>query len=590
MSVQFSISIDFEIPTQILSDNDLIAFGQSTFKYDKDDHSVLVFRLVHQNFVEETIALSDDDGEPFVIRPVKAEIKTEAEELRSIDSMNEYDTGFDSAGENGSFEAQDEAHDWHRAEMFMDRLDFDQTNDGMDDVVELVSTARSTVAVPSTSSFIPHIELPDVIPITTKIKEEVGWNSYEYEKTLRQKNEKEMAEPAAHDTINLCSDDDDDDYTPTAPKELSEASISHRRNKKHKSTEYEYEMKLPEIETKRICIAKQPQEKKKVDNGLPESEKNRLIDSVQLNRECLRVKAHVVTHSRANLLVLDMLGAGIDSSATATMGKRKPSMPVRNAKIEPVTLPLEEDAAYPCKWSAYTYANRLISEITGWDVQWLLDQKSDAPICDANFEPFFIPENFDSPQEYQYTWRNLAKLELWDSILMYHRRENANRAVFPYLTDVKYVKRGDDLARFIFFCEAEVNEKDFRSLLYADHLVLVVHGQGKFLAIITTVKCAKGVDNKLKMTFQMEASKMRASELLSKPETGKAKLISVKSISNIRIELEQLNALMDIEDSSPLCTKILRPALHPTPLMGRVRCVDKVHLCYVFGFHKSLAI
>lgn len=62
------------------------------------------------------------------------------------------------------------------------------------------------------------------------------------------------------------------------------------------------------------------------------------------------------------------------------------------------------------------------------------------------------------------------------------------------------------------------------------------------------------------MTFQMEAAKGTSSELMSKITVGKPKLISIKPIINIRIDLEQLNALMTITES-PLCRRILRPSI-----------------------------
>lgn len=488
---------------QILQDGDLICFGQSTFKFDNDDNSVHVFRLKLREPVEETIALSDDDGEALDIKPVKLEIKieNETENTYSIDSpdnitidnasgsFNELETGFDS--ENYSPEIPDEAHDWQRAEMFMDRLDFGQPNEE-NDVIVVKTTAQSTplsTAPPSISlNFVPNIVLSDVD--TIKIKEEVGWNTYQYEKTLRQ----EIAEPEIEETIDLCSDNEEMDSS-TVQNEALDASSTQKRHRKHKSMDDEYEIKLPEIQTKRICADKPPTMKKTVQE-LPESEKNRLINAVQLNPECLKVKAHVVTHSRGNRLALDMLGVDIGESAPIATEKHKSSSQIgiiHRRKVDSMTEPmLENDGSYPCKWSNYTCANRLISEITSWNVQWLLEQKSDAPVCSDDFTPYPIPTNFDLLRTYQEVWGNFAKLALWESILIQHRRENTNRAVFLYLMDVKYVKRYDNSARFIYFCEAEIDANDMRSILYVDHLVLVVHGNGKFLAIITDMKFARG--------------------------------------------------------------------------------------------------
>lgn len=64
----------------------------------------------------------------------------------------------------------------------------------------------------------------------------------------------------------------------------------------------------------------------------------------------------------------------------------------------------------------------------------------------------------------------------------------------------------------------------------------------------------------------MEATKSSANEMINKSKLGKPKLISVKSIVNIRIELEQQNALMLVADS-PLCKVILHPMAHAKSLM-----------------------
>lgn len=64
----------------------------------------------------------------------------------------------------------------------------------------------------------------------------------------------------------------------------------------------------------------------------------------------------------------------------------------------------------------------------------------------------------------------------------------------------------------------------------------------------------------------MEATKSSANEMISKSKLGKPKLISVKSIVNIRIELEQQNAVMLVADS-PLCKVILHPMAHAKLLM-----------------------
>lgn len=516
------------IRLQILSDGDLIAFGQVTLKYDKDDHGILVFRLKYNEPTEETISLSDDDGDyeprPNQI-PIKSEVKTEngTEDAHGIDSfethandangqvaLDEYDTGAeideaeidDAEGEDDFAEVPDISQDWHRAEMFMDRMDFWQPNEEV-----LVSTEWQTIRQPTISPSTapppstvppplvspPPLNFVSDIPIAATIKEEVVWNTYEYEKTLHPAAE----ESEVVDTIDLCASDDDENGYSVVPNQQPIASTSQRNERKHKQTEDEYEMKWAEMDAKRVkCVSdEKPTPMKRTINELPESEKNRLIDAVQLDKNCLKVKAHVVTHSRGGRLALDMLGIGDNMPSTSKEKSKSSSHThvVRNLKVESLQPTLEEDSElYRCIWSGSVNANRYITEITGWDVQWFLVQKSDAPVCDERFKPFVLPHDFDSVKTYQYAWSNLAKLAFWDSLLSFHRQERTSRAVFMYLTDVKYVKRHDDSARFIYFCEKEIEEDDTRSVLYNDHLVLVVHGGGKFLALITAMRYTKG--------------------------------------------------------------------------------------------------
>lgn len=285
-----------------------------------------------------------------------------------------------------------------------------------------------------------------------------------------------------------------------------------------------------------------------------------------------------MTCSRGNRLALDMLG--IADSAPMLLGKPKPASHSQvKPKVEHLSpLPLEDEATFPCAWSDQKYANQMITTITGWNVQWLLDQKSDAPVYDDGFRPSLIPTDFDSLREYQFVWSNFAKIELWESILERHRRENANRSVFPYMTDVKYVKRGDNSARFIYFCVAEISKKVKRSHLYSDHLVLVTHGGGKFLAFITSITY-NDISNgsKWKVTFQMEAAKVRTNEKIVKPMAGQKRPLSVKSIKNIRAELDQLNALMKVSES-PFESTILYPDEHRKCLLEQVNYVEEVRI------------
>lgn len=272
-----------------MGDGDLISFGQITFKYDTDDHRILVYRLKHQLEEEhETIALSDDDGEPLDIKPVKQEIKTEndTEETQSIDSFESHavDNALGVGDEDDLVEGPGDMHDWNQAELFMDRLNFDQPNEDID-AAGPSTPLRPPETVPVPSNFVPNIELPDEIPITAKIKEEVGWNSYDYEKSLHRND----APAQITDTIDLCSDDDE---AVTSSSSISvgraDTNAIQQSRQKHKSRN-ETEWKFPDIEPKRIRIDKAPPAKKMA-NELPESEKNRLIDAVQLNPEFLKVR------------------------------------------------------------------------------------------------------------------------------------------------------------------------------------------------------------------------------------------------------------------------------------------------------------
>lgn len=470
-----------------MSDGDLIAFGQITFKYDVDDHSVLVYRLRNHEPAEESITLSDDDGEPLNSYPVKSEIKSENEvsngsygrdatELRD----NEYDAEVDNYdGENGYVEVPDDAYDWNRAEMFVEQAEAE----GEEEAEVIVS--ESTTATPSKPNYVPNLVRTDDTPVTTKIKEEISWNMHEYERSLHPT----AAEPEVDDgVVDLCSEDDDETFPPSEPI----APTAERRQKRHKPDDYELKWKQIDAKcVKWVAVDKQPPPAKKPANELPESEKHRLIESIQLNPKFLKANAHVVTQSRANRLALDMLGIG-ENASTAPTEKPKPSF--HNMKVEPIKLtPEQDDGRYTCKWSAHIHSNRLITEITRWNVQWLLEQNVDAPVCGDGYHPSPVPDDFDSLETYQRVWGRLSKSVLWDKLLRSHRSENANRAVFPKLKDVKYVMRHDEFARFIFFCEVTINENDKRSRLLPDHLVLVVHGGGKFLAMITDMKHTKGL-------------------------------------------------------------------------------------------------
>lgn len=269
---------------KFLHHGDLISFGQTTFKYDTDDHRILVYRLkLEAGEEQESIALSDDDGEPLHIIPVKQEIKNEndMEDAQSIDSFDSHavDNAPGDGDEENSFEGPGDMYDLQQAELFMDRLNFDEDSDAVETVSTVPTAAPSQLPRPPEtvlSNFVPNIDLPDEIPITAKIKEEVGWNSFDYEKSLH----KDDAPTEVTDTIDLCSDDDEAS-TP------ADTSAAQQTRQKHKPNETEW--KLPDIEPKRIRIDKVTPAKKMV-NELPESEKNRLIDAVQLNPELLKVR------------------------------------------------------------------------------------------------------------------------------------------------------------------------------------------------------------------------------------------------------------------------------------------------------------
>lgn len=74
------------------------------------------------------------------------------------------------------------------------------------------------------------------------------------------------------------------------------------------------------------------------------------------------------------------------------------------------------------------------------------------------------------------------------------------------------------------------------------------------------------------MTFQMEAAKERSNEKLS---LRRPTLLSVKSIKNIRIELEQPEALMAAA-RSPLIETILHPSKFRYSFVDSVRRIEEV--------------
>lgn len=79
----------------------------------------------------------------------------------------------------------------------------------------------------------------------------------------------------------------------------------------------------------------------------------------------------------------------------------------------------------------------------------------------------------------------------------------------------------------------------------------------------------------------MEAIKLPANEKISSEKMGRPKLISVKSIVNIRIELELFDALMHVVES-PLSKVILHPIAHAKSLMDPVYQMEEVRTAYIF--------
>lgn len=460
---------------QILNDGDLVSFGSNSFKYDKDDQNIFVYRLKYEN---HTISLCDDDDDE---RIVNNSIKLEANDATiSLDSTGATNNAYDTGNDTDEREAKDAIDDGcHWNQLNISGNDNDVSPCYEDEVFEKRTTQLRTSHTPL--NIVSNIVLADSIPLIADIKEEVSYMTYEYERSL-----KHDVEPHVSDTIDLCSDNEEVYVHTNVP---NEQNTMQRRSIKHASTEYQFIIKQPENDekprTKIVSAA----------NAMPESEKKRLIDAVQMKPDFLKAHVHVAVNSRGKRLALDLLGL-CEASASTSTERHKPSLQQSQAFLsrqrEPLTPPLEDVKTYPCKWSVDSFANRLVSEMTSWDVKWLLDQNSDAPVCDEKLTASPIPTVFNSLHAYQNIWYNFAKLELWETIMYEYRQESAKRPVFPNLTDVKYAQRADNYARFIYFCEATIEENDTNSLLHVDSLVLVTHGKGKFFAIITAVKLTKG--------------------------------------------------------------------------------------------------
>lgn len=325
-----------------------------------------------------------------------------------------------------------------------------------------------TLVLPSTSSgIVPPLSVDSEIRMG--IKEEVSWLFHEFEKTSK-------VAPAIKvvGTVDLCDDDDAEE----SPLPISVPRIKRRNEASEDPFKNTVGCHSPAMSTK-------PQLQKP---RLAEAEKNRLVSEVTTNPLLLKTKAHITSQSRAQKLALNMLGIDdINTSQSPTVKQFNSSVKTTQKRGTPTdNIILDEDL--PCDLSRHE--NDFVSEITSWSAKWLVERRIDAPVGDSDIVSRELPAKFGTISEYITTMSTFLKLELYLDILATPDLMSTNRAIFTQLLAVKYVERNNE-KRIACICEAEAPNKMFNLKLYIDHLVLVKHAHGRFLAVVTKIDYTK---------------------------------------------------------------------------------------------------
>lgn len=430
----------------MLKDGDVLRFGFRNENYDINDSRIFVYKLtlMHDS---DAIPLSDDDEEENVKR---IKLENDAEASDAHDEVGDMDLCADSnlAEHTVAPHYGETQRGWNR------------------------EGPEHTRREPSTSSGIVP-PLPADSEIRMDIKEEVSWMFHEFEKSSK-------ATPAVEvvGTVDLCDDDDPDE----SPIPLSGQRIKRRNEASEDPFKNTVGCQPP------ATIAKPQLQKPKEVKKLPESVKNRLVSEVTTNPLLLKTKAHITSQSRAQKLALNMLGIDdIETSQPPTVKQSHSSSKTTEKRGIPTdNIILDEEL--PCDLSPHE--NDFVSEITSWSTKWLVERRIDAPVGDPDVISRELPAKFTSISEYITVMSTFLKLEMYLDILATPDLMSTNRAMFTQLLAVKYVERNND-KRIACICEAEAPNNMSNLKLYIDHLVLVKHSHGRFLAFVTKIDYTK---------------------------------------------------------------------------------------------------
>lgn len=469
----------------VLSTDDVIGFGSRTTKYDSDDRRVYAYK-VHCTSQDETIALSDDEyeSEPkkMKIEPIE---KTERTDNEKTDEEND---------------DSEPSYDYDDFRRNFDFMNFETTRELLNTIAEVstgdLRSSHEAAPMPAPGmDFMPTISIEN--DVRAEIKQEISWFTHEYDRTVANQPK---SEPEVIDHIDICdSDDDSPPIVPsTAPPRVRKSTA------KSSNSSRQSECQSANVSSSSEMVSKPAQVLKKKP-GLTETERQRLIDKISFDSKLLKAKAHVSINSRSQRLALDMLGiceapqnANMPNANSGSSITTKSTIKSNAEKSAPPAA-FAIDDNLPCDLTFHE--NEFVSEITNWNVKWLVDNQIDAPVADADTLAHDIPTNFRTASEYVRTMAAFLKQELWLSILAQPPLTRPYGSIFAKLNVVKYATRNGQ-TRAVYICEAETSIDELDLQLYADHLVLVKHTHGRFFAFVTKISYMKiGELNQKHTTF-----------------------------------------------------------------------------------------
>lgn len=319
------------------------------------------------------------------------------------------------------------------------------------------------------TSVIPDFNPPTLTSledIRLEIKEEASWMAQEYERP----NE-DLTLVA---TVDLCCSGDEENYVPIEVTQQKQI----KRKRKDDDVDHSFGP------TPQPLPLSSESKKKKI---IPESEKNRLVNALKLDPKLLKTKAHVTNQSRGQRLALNMLGIDQPGTSSQTISNKTITSTNNSKNTETNNIEIQLDDSIPC--SLTNLENDFITEITGWNIQWLAEKGIDVPVVDKNYASKNIPCKFNTVQEYIEYMISFLKIELWQSISATLAVKYTEQSILCQLLSVKYVNR-NNAKRILCICEAKTlicsNQKIFK-----DNLVVIKHTHGRFFAFVTKIKYTK---------------------------------------------------------------------------------------------------